>query len=366
MAELNVKEAIEMVASERNIKPEKIFQAIRKGIIQTYEKKFNSDTIIHVDFTGEGIDIFRVFRVVNEVTNPNEEISIADVQAKNQNLKIDDEYHEPILSKEFNRLAINMASMIIKQQIRSAEKEAIMEEYLPSKGEIMYGEVVQSEPRFLIVRINQTLARIPSVKLIRNEQYFVGDPITFLAQDVVNDHDAQIQGSRTDDAFLAKLMEQEIPEVMEELITIKAIARNPGFRSKVIIQSKLGNIDPIGTCIGRRGLRINTISQQLNNEKIDLALWTSDLKGLILGVLNPAKVIMILITNKISRIDNQAKSDTPPSTTTPCAYVVVPNEHYFLAVGFKGRTRKLISRVIQAPIYIINYHEAQQVGLKIE
>ena len=366
MEKSRILEAIEMIAQEKNIKKSIILNAIKVGIIKVYEKKMGEDQDLDVVIdkaTGE----INVWRKLEEHTP---EMYKEDIENGLTVVYREDEdaYYENITSDKYNRVAIMSAAQLIKQQLRIAEKEAIVAEYMPSQGEIMYGEVAQVSPNHLLVKINQTLAYIPILKLISNERYYIGDPITFLAEKISNSTtDAQIQGTRISQAFLEKLMELEIPEIMEEVIRIKSIARRPGFRSKVAIACDLANIDPVGACIGPRGTRINAISNQLNNERIDVCLWEPDIERFVVNAMSPAKVIQIALkqTPSTKTITNDEGEEEKINFMFNEAFVVVPDEQYSLAIGSRSRNCQLTSQLTKCNITVVGYTQALNAGVNI-
>ena len=359
-------EAINAIASEKNIKKDFIYEAIINSLEKAYKRKLGEDVdiVVHINKQTGAIT---VERILEDYTAKEFKADLA-AEIPVRYDETSKTYYENVSSEQFNRVAIGVAAQLLKQQIRKAEKEAIVHEYLPSQGEIMYGEVVQTEPRSLLIKVNQTFASVPYSKLISNERYYIGDPITFLAEEIVDDNtSSQIKGSRVGEGFLVKLMELEIPEIMEEVIKIKNVSRRAGYRSKVAIHSDLVHVDPVGACIGPRGSRINAVAHQLNNERIDVCLWDSDLKQFIINAMSPAKVIEILITT--DTVDNSTVSASEDEETEvvnyKVAYIVVPDEQFMFATGRHNNNAKLVSQLTHCEIRIISYKKALEAGITI-
>ena len=369
-------EVIEAVASEKHIRKQVILNAITDGIKHVFEQRYGSSDNIRVavqEQTGE-VKIERGLAIVDKVSDPETEITpeLIAQKPKNTGQSEDQTYWEVVDSQDLNRLAIKSAGVFIKKAMSTAEHSNIFHEYSSQEGKIKQGRVIQSEPNYLIVQFQKTLAYIPRSKLIRDEDFASGTLIKFLAEKVIDsDQDIQIKGTRSSEAFLKGIMEQEIPEVFDESVQVVRIARHSGYRSKVAVSTNLRSLDPVATCIGPRGQRINNISEELNREKIDVCLFDPDLKNFVVRALNPVKTIMIVLEKQTSPPPAAtAGSDSDQVPTSEAidvytAHVVVPDEQYPPAIGYKGQNSRLVSYLTKCHLNVISYSQALSVGISI-
>ncbi|AHF58137.1 transcription termination factor NusA [Spiroplasma eriocheiris] len=336
---------IDEIVKEKQINRTIILESIKEGIKKAYEKHFDPEAtiIVNIDNQTGQITVQKELKVVKKVEDDLLEIGLNEAKKEyGENVTIGDTVYEPINSEEFSRLAIIQVGQIIKQQIKEAEKDSIFDEYINEKGNLMSGVVIAAEERYLLIEVDRTFAYMPRKNLIFSDHYDVGDQILFLAEDVNKSKNAgQITASRTSNDFLAKLMEREVPEIFEKVIEIKAIARDPGRRSKIAVFSHNENIDPIGACVGTKGSRINKVTEELNDEKIDICIYSPNNKEFIINSLSPVKVISIVTNDKNKEAD-----------------VVVPDEQLSLAIGKGGSAAKLVAKLTKWKLNIINYSEA--------
>ncbi|AHF61351.1 hypothetical protein P344_05835 [Spiroplasma mirum ATCC 29335] len=336
---------IDEIVKEKQINRTIILESIKEGIKKAYEKHFDPEAtiIVNIDNQTGQITVQKELKVVKKVKDDLLEIGLNEAKKEyGENVTIGDTIYEPINSEEFSRLAIIQVGQIIKQQIKEAEKDSIFDEYINEKGNLMSGVVITAEERYLLIEVGRTFAYMPHKNLIFSDHYDVGNQILFLAEDVNKSKNAgQITASRTNNDFLAKLMEREVPEIFEKVIEIKAIARDPGRRSKIAVFSHNENIDPIGACVGTKGSRINKVIEELNDEKIDICIYSLNNKEFIINSLSPVKVISIVTNDKNKEAD-----------------VVVPDEQLSLAIGKGGSAAKLVAKLTKWKLNIINYSEA--------
>lgn len=336
---------IDEIVNEKHISRELILESIKEGIKKAYEKHFDPEAIIIVDInrnTGQ-IKVEKELTVVKKINDDLLEISLDEAKEKyGKNILVNSKVYKQINSEEFSRLAILQVGQIIKQQIKEAEKDSIFNEYITKKGCLMNGIVIVVEEKYLLVEVERTFAYIPKKNLIFSDNFKIGQQIVFIAEDIIKSKNiGQITGSRISNDFLYRLLEREIPEIFEKIIEIKVIARDPGYRSKIAVCSIDKNIDPIGACVGNKGIRINKVSDELKNEKIDICVYNDNIKQFIINSLSPVKVISIIINDKKNEAD-----------------VIVPDEQLSLAIGKNGNTVKLVARLTKYKLNIINYNEA--------
>lgn len=337
--------SINEIVIQKQINSQIILSSIKEGIKKAYEKYFDthSEIDINIDYETGQCYIIKKLLVVEKVKNNFLEIELKEAQLRyDKKAIIGDIVKEFINSSIFSRLAIMQVKQILKQQIKEAEREAIIKKYINKKGCIIYGIVVVAKKTYLLVQIEKTFAYIPRKNLIISDNYNIGDYITFLIENINKSKNiSQIIGTRISNAFLLKLLEREIPEIFDKIVEVKAIARNPGKRSKIAVYSNHYNVDPIGACIGVKGNRINKVTEELNNEKIDICIYSKNNKEYIINALSPVKVISIFF-NKENNIAN----------------IIVPDEQLSLAIGKNGNTIKLVAYLTKYKLNIKGYSEA--------
>lgn len=348
-------EEIENIAKEKQIDSKVIYDALKEGLLKAYEKQIHKtleNVRVEIDENQGKITMFRTLDVVDEVEDSDLEIALKEAQEKNPNLTIGDKYDQEISTDNFSRLAIFQAIQIFKQSIREAEKNSIYDEFIDKVGTILIGKVESIEDKYCLIKIGRAYAYLPKKNQIPGEVFTINEPnnhIKFYVEDIIkNKNYGQILASRTHPGFLSCLLELEVPEFNqvnqdgENVIEIKEVARIPGVRAKVAIVSNDDSIDAVGACIGPKGSRIQTISKELNGEKIDVILYDENTKNFIINALAPAKVISIKINEK----DQQAD-------------VVVPTEQFSLAIGKDGMAAKLVARLTHWKINIISLEKAK-------
>lgn len=349
-------EEIENIAKEKQIEPEVIYDALKEGLLKAYEKQIDKtleNVRVEIEQEQGKITMIKSLNVVAKVEDPDLEIALSEIKEKNPNLTIGDIYDEEIPTDNFSRLAIFQAIQIFKQSIREAEKNSIYDEFTDKIGTILIGKIESVEERHSLIKIGRAYAYLPKKNQIPGEIYTIDEPnnhIKFYFEDIIkNKNYGQILASRTHPGFLSCLLELEVPEFNQvnqdgkNVIEIKEVARIPGIRAKVAIISNDDSIDAVGACIGPKGSRIQTISKELNGEKIDVILYDEDIKKFIINALAPAKVISI----KTNENDQQAD-------------VIVPTEQFSLAIGKDGMAAKLVARLTHWKINIVSLEQAMK------
>ncbi|MCL8210283.1 Transcription termination/antitermination protein NusA [Spiroplasma sp. JKS002671] len=355
-------EEIENIAKEKQIEPQVIYQALKEGLLKAYEKETHEmlDNVrVEIDQEQGKINMFKNLTVVAKVEEPDLEIALSQVKAENPEspLTIGDIYVEEIPTDKFGRLAISQAIQIFKQSIREAEKNSIYDEFIDKQGTILIGKVETVEDTYCLIKIGRAYAYLPKKNQILGETFSINEPnnhIKFYLEDIIkNKNYGQILASRSHSGFLSRLLELEVPEFNQlnpdgkNVIEIKEVARIPGVRAKVAIISNDNTIDAVGACIGPKGSRIQTISKELNGEKIDVILYDENISNFIINALAPAKVISISINEKEQQAD-----------------VIVPTEQFSLAIGKNGMAAKLVARLTHWKINIISLEQAQKDNIK--
>lgn len=324
-------EAFSQIAREKNVDRSELGEIIEKVFLTLIEKKYGStdnfDVIVNMD-KGE-IEIYQQKTIVEKVENPLTEVSLEEARILDPELHVGDPYIEIIDPGSFGRRLISHAKQILNQQILRVEKNAIYDEYSKKIGQIIIGDVHQIRRDAIFINIGKAELKMPREEQIPGERYRRGESLkSILKEAVLGPSGPEIIVSRADPQFLVKLFENEVPEIYDRTIEIKKVARHPGDRSKVIVESNDRRIDAVGACVGIKGSRIQAIVRELNNEKIDIINNSSEPEILITRALSPAKPYML-------EIDEEKKS----------ALAIFDDEEISVAIGKMGQNIRLASEV---------------------
>ncbi|MBP5775244.1 MAG: transcription termination/antitermination protein NusA [Clostridiales bacterium] len=337
---------VKLLAEERAIDEEEVFQAIESGIVAAYKREFggNKQDIKSVNAeidreTGE-IYVYKLVEVVDEVLDDANEISIEDAKAVGyEDVEIGDEIEIGIDVEDLGRLAAGAAKNAINQKLRDAESTKIQNEFHGKIGEITSGTIVRKDARNVYVNIGRAEAivrRDGQVRNNRNERYDQDKIMKFLVTGVEEANGRpSVVLSRTAPMLVAKLFELEVPEIKNGDVIIKSVAREPGSRSKVAVYSRDPDIDAKGACVGQRGQRVQQIMNEISDEKIDIVDWKEDAALFISEALQPAKVVRVdteISTNAEGEVERHAK-------------VIVPDQQFSLAIGKSGQNVRLAARL---------------------
>src|SRR5262247_1132378 len=343
---------IEQIGREKGIDKEILFEAVESALQSACRKSHTGPDNVRIEIdrkTGE----FRVYhrkRVVETVTDPELEISLADAKALTPEAELDVELEllqdKPL--QDLGRIAAQTAKQVILQKVRDAEREGIYSEFAGKEGQILRGVVHRIEKRNVILEVGKAEAILPDREQIPGERYNPGDRIRAFVLEVRRSAKGpQITLSRTHPGYLARLFETEIPEIQEGIVVVKAAAREAGERAKVAVASTKRDVDPIGACVGLRGTRIQVISRELRGEKIDIIEWSNDPASFVARALSPAKVSSVTIAT-------EEGSEAPPA-----AVVIVPDNQLSLAIGKKGQNARLAAKLTNMRIDIKSESEAE-------
>lgn len=335
----NLKKVIEALSKEKNLSKEIIIEALNEGIKTAAKKRFGEKARIEVKYnedTGE-LEVYKLKEVVQEVQNPEKEISLEDALKLSKDVKIGDMIGEKIELKDLGRIAAQIVKQLFSQKLRIAEKQLIYEEYKHKLGEIVSGYVHRFNKKDVILSIGRVEALLPEEEQIPNEKYHRGERLKALIIEVYRQKEPQIVVSRSHPAFIKKLFEKEVPEIQEGIVKIMSIAREPGYRTKIAVHSVNPNIDPVGACVGVRGSRIIVILQELKGEKIDVVPWDPDPAKFVYNALAPAECSKVIIDEKNKTLE-----------------VIVPDDQLSLAIGRKGENVKLASKLVGWRIDILS------------
>jgi N utilization substance protein A len=331
---------IEQMSKERGIPKESILGTLESALMSAVRKKYGltPEIVIRIDEKSGEISISAIKNVVEDVTDPKEEISLADARTIDESKNVGDTVETPISLDNFGRIAAQTAKQVLFQKVREAEKEAIYEEFKDKAGQIISGVVIRREKGSYFVAIGRAEARLPIKSTLPTESLKRGETIRAYIEEVkVTQKGPEILLSRTHAQFVAELFKMEIPEIYEGLVVIKDIVREAGDRTKLTVYSKNNTIDPVGACVGMKGTRVQSIVRELRGERIDIIPWTEDPRVLIAKALSPAAVESI-------GINEEEKS----------AMVVVNDQQLSIAIGKKGQNVRLAMKLTGWDIDIIS------------
>lgn len=347
---------INQVASDKGLDHEVIFSAIEAALISAYKRNYGSvaDVTAQVDRYSGDMKVFAGKEVVEDVMNPSTEVLLKEAQKAHPSAKLGDVVPIQSAPADFGRIAAQTAKQVILQRIREAERDTVYENFIHRVGEIINAQVRSidlSSGAVTVLLGEKHESLLPREEQIPNERLRRGDYIRLYVVDVhKSNRGPVIKLSRTHRNLLRRLMEQEIPEVRDGTVEIKAIAREPGNRSKVAVVATAPGIDPVGSCVGMRGMRIQNIVNDLAGEKIDVVEWSSDLRTYIANSLSPAKVQSVILDE-----DNTIKT----------AMVIVPDRQLSLAIGKEGQNARLAAKLTGWRIDIKSESEAREEGLDL-
>ena len=331
MKSINMRElikAMEELEKEEGISQEYMKSALLTALEAAYKENYGTEENVKIDIDKNGdIIVFAEKTIVEKVEDEVKEISLEEAKKKRKTSKVGDVVKVIIVPKDFGRIAVQKGKQIIVQKLREKEKEVRFNEYQEKKGEIITGIVQKAtEGKSVILDLGKLEGIMPVKEQVEKDKYAVNQKIRVYVQDIVKREkgDVQVIVSRRANDFLKRLFEYEIPEIDEGLIEVKSVSREPGVRSKVAVYSKNENIDPVGSCIGPKGLRIESIKKELRGEKIDVVEWSEDPAKLIAQALLPAEIMAIDINEE-----------------TRFAQVIVADDQLTLAIGKKGQNVRL-------------------------
>ena len=324
-------EALEELSIEKGISKAYLLDAIESALLTAYKKNFNSqeNVKIVIDEEKASIKVYSLKEVVEEVYDPAIEICITNVKGRKKP-QLGDIVEVEITPKDFGRISAQTAKRVIVQKIREAEREIVFTEYADRQGEIVSGLIQRVEKNIMIVDLGRIEGIMTTNEQISGEEYQVNDKIKAYVLEIQKNAKGvpQMLISRTHPGFVRRLFELEIPEIYEGLIEIKNIVREAGSRTKIAVYSKDMNIDPVGSCVGPRGIRIQNILNELRDEKIDVVEWSEDPVQFIASALSPATVLAVDV--------NEAEMTSK---------VVVPDSQLSLAIGKDGQNARLSAKL---------------------
>ena len=337
---------VDALAREKNVEKDIVFGALELALASATKKRFKDDVDVRVEIdrdTGE-YKSFRRWQIVadNDHEIPAQQIALTDAHERDPNLQINDFVEEPLEPVEFGRIGAQTAKQVILQKIRDAEREQILNDFLQRKEFIVTGAIKRMERGNAIIESGRIEAALPKDQMIPKENLRIGDRVrAFLLKVDRNNRGPQLILSRTVPEFLIKLFEMEVPEIEEGLLEIKAAARDPGSRAKIAVKSNDPRIDPIGTCVGMRGSRVQAVTAELAGERVDITLWSPDPAQFVINALAPAEVSKITVDEESHSMD-----------------VVVDEENLAQAIGRNGQNVRLPSELSGWELNIMTEEES--------
>lgn len=334
-------EAIKLLAKERGIEEEVLFEAIKEAIVAAFKREFsdakqNDNVFAEIDRETGEMYVFEVRTVSEVVDNPKMQISLEEAKAIDPELEVGDSIDLTIPVESLGRLAANAAKSAINQKLRSAEHSRIQDEFSGRLGELASGVIQRKDSKFVFVDIGRAEATLTKQEQVKDEKYNFNQHMRFLILKV-EEHNGRpvIYVSRSHPNLVKKLFEQEVPEIASGIVEIVSVAREAGSRTKIAVASRDENVDPLGACVGQRGARVQTVMDELGQEKVDVIEWDQDPAIFISNALSPAKVV---------RVDTDIFTK-PDGSREMNARVVVPDHQYSLAIGRAGQNVRLAARL---------------------
>ena len=324
-------DALKALAKEKGVEEDFLFDAIEAALISAYKRNFGSAQNVRVmlDRLTGAYHVYAIKTVVEDVYDDVQEISIAQAKTLNPEYEIDDTIEIEVTPANFGRIAAQAAKQVVVQRIREAERGIIYEEFMSREDDIVTGLVSRVENRNVFIDVGKTEAILMPAEQIPGETYEHGDTIkAYIVEVKRTNKGPQIVVSRTHPGLLKRLFELEVPEIQEGIVEIRSVAREPGMRSKIAVWSKEEDVDPVGSCVGHKGMRVQAIVDELGSEKIDIVKWNEDSAKFIANALSPAKVVSVAVNEdeKVSR-------------------VVVPDYQLSLAIGKEGQNARLAAKL---------------------
>jgi N utilization substance protein A len=345
---LELLQIADAVAREKVIDKQIVLDAMADAIAKAARSRYGAETDVHAEInpkTGE-LRLSRHLLVVDDaaVENDSREIPLSDARKRNPAAQIGDAISETLPPFDFGRIAAQSAKQVIVQKVRDAERDRQYQEYKDRIGEIVNGVVKRVEYGNVIVDLGRGEAIVRRDELIPRETFRLGDRIRAYLFDVRREvRGPQIFLSRTHPQFMARLFGQEVPEIYDGIVEVKAVARDPGSRAKIAVTSRDSSIDPVGACVGMRGSRVQAVVGELQGEKIDIIPWSVDQATFIVNALQPAEVVKVVLDEEADRIE-----------------VVVPDDQLSLAIGRRGQNVRLASQLTGWDIDILTEAEESE------
>ena len=353
--------ALDALEQEKGVKKEIVIEALEAALVSAYKRNYGQAQNVEVEFDQKkgNIHVYAVKEVTDEVFDSRLEVSYQDALEINKAYEVGDTIRFEVTPKDFGRIAAQTAKQVIMQRVREAERSIIYNEYSQYENEIMQGVVERRDNKFIYVNLGKIEAVLSKQDQIPNEEYQAHDRIKVYVSKVENTTKGpQVFVSRTHPDLVKRLFEQEVPEIYDGTVEIVSIAREAGDRTKMAVRSTDHNVDPVGTCVGPKGQRVQLVVNELHGENMDIVKWEEDPSDYIANALNPAEVIAV-----------QFNGDNEHTCT-----VIVPDYQLSLAIGKKGQNARLAAKLTgykidikpESEVEFVDEDDSQDEGAVVE
>ena len=342
-------DALTALEEQKGISRDVLIEAIEAALVTAYKRNFNQAQNVRVDLNLEtgSMVVYSRKDVVEEVEDDRLEIALEDAKFINAAYEIGDIVEEEVTPRNFGRIAAQTAKQVVTQRVREAERGLIYEEYVDREDDIVTGVIERQDARNIYVSIGKVEAALPVNEQIQGEVYKPTTRIrVYITKVERTTRGPQVIVSRTHPGLLRRLFEMEVPEIYDGTVEIKSIAREAGDRSKISVYAHNEEVDPVGSCVGAKGARVQTIVNELNGEKIDIVEWSEDPVVFVANALSPSKVLDV-------QVNEEEKSTT----------VVVPDYQLSLAIGKRGQNARLAAKLTGWKIDIKSETDARELGI---
>lgn len=323
--------ALDEIEREKGVSKEIIFDSLEKALLKSYEKNFGEyeNVKININRTTGKVELFAIKTVVEVVEDNITEISLDDAKAISTKYSLGDEVSIKLKTMDFGRVAAQTARNIVIQKIKDAEREVIYNDFQDKERELISGQIQRIDRNNLFINLGKLEAIVTPPEQIKSEVYRVGERLKFYVKEVKNTpKGAQVLLSRSDVNFVLKLFELEVPEILDGTVEIQSIAREPGSRTKIAVFSKNDDVDPVGACVGYKRSRVSSIIKELKGEKIDIIVYSKNVKEYLSNSLSPSEVIAVFTNESENR-----------------ARIIVPDSQLSLAIGKEGQNARLAAKL---------------------
>ncbi|MBI2266906.1 MAG: transcription termination/antitermination protein NusA [Armatimonadetes bacterium] len=323
--------ALSQLKKERAIPTEVLLEAIEMALISAYKRHFSGhqNVAVTIDRKTGSVQVLAKKMVVSEVQDPQNEILLSTALTDFPDAREGEELELEVTPKDFGRIAAQTAKQVIVQKLKEAEREMVFQEYTSQQGDVITGLIHRQENRNLFINLGKAEAILPLSEQVPTEHFRPGQRIKGYVLEVKKTtRGPQIVISRTCPGFLKRLFELEVPEIAEGIVEIKSLAREAGYRSKIAVRSREKNIDPVGSCVGYKGSRVQAIVEELRGEKIDIVLWSENAAEFVSAALSPARSLKVTLNEEEKH-----------------AYAIVPDRQLSLAIGREGQNARLVAKL---------------------
>jgi len=328
---LNISKVIEQIVKEKGIKQDDLVHVVEAAVLSAAKKVYGDYPNIEAQYNPEidEVEVFQFKVVSDDVTEPYMQIDLESARHLDPSCEIGDELGEKLDTSRLGRIAAQNAKQVIMQKVKEVERDAVYKEFIDRKGAIISGFVHRFDRRDVIVNLGKAEAILKEKEQIPGESFRRGDRVQAYILDVTKSlKSPQIELSRTHPKFLEKLFEMEVPEIAEGIVEIVAVAREPGIRAKIAVRSHDAGVDPVGTCVGVKGARVQNVIQELRGERQDIVVWSEDPVRFVCNALSPARVSKVIVDKGARAMD-----------------VVVADDQLSLAIGRKGQNVRLVAKL---------------------